>query len=93
MNFCTNEEDDKKFIRNIEYIRFEISDGILKISLKGDGFLRYMVRMIVGVLVEIGLERKNISFIKERLDNDEFNRSNYKIKHEGLYLKEIIYES
>ena len=50
-----------------------------------------MVRMIVGILIEIGLGRKDTKFIKDRLDSEEKKRSNYKVSGSGLYLVEIFY--
>ena len=58
---------------------------------KGNGFLRYMVRMLVAVLLEIGKGRKDVSFIEERLDSDKLNRSNYKVDSCGLYLVRVNY--
>ena len=47
--------------------------------------------MIVGILIEIGKGRKDCSFIKERLDNKEMKRSNYKVDACGLYLVKVNY--
>lgn len=92
-NFCAAEKEDiVDYKREIFSIDFILKKDILKIEIKGNGFLRYMVRMIVGVLIEIGKKRKNIDYVKERLDKNKLIRSNYKAPSEGLYLKEIKYE-
>lgn len=91
-NFCTSEEERvKDYIRTIENIDIERVDDRLIFTFKGNGFLRYMVRMIVAILVEIGKDRKDISFIEERLDNMELKRSNYKVAACGLYLVRVNY--
>lgn len=91
-NFCGYQEDKiKNYVRCIESIEFNDDKEYLTISIKGNGFIRYMVRMIVAILIEIGLERKTEEFIKVRLDNSDKMRSNYKVSGAGLYLKEIFY--
>ena len=91
-NFCGYQEDKiKNYIRCIDYINIETSNDIVVIDIKGNGFIRYMVRMIVAILIEIGLNKKDESFIKERLDANEKKRSNYKVTGAGLYLVKIEY--
>lgn len=91
-NFCAYQEKrEKNYVRKIENINIESSSNYINIEITGNGFIRYMVRMIVAILIEIGLSRKDENFIKERLDSKEKNRSNYKVSGRGLYLKEIYY--
>lgn len=91
-NFCGYQEDKiKNYVRIIKSIDITQENNIVKVSIKGNGFIRYMVRMIVAILIEIGLKRKDESFIKERLDSEENKRSNYKVSGTGLYLVEIFY--
>ena len=91
-NFCASEEEKvKDYIRTITSIDIKkIGDKIIFIF-KGNGFLRYMVRMIVGVLIEVGKGRKDSSFVADRLDNINLNRSNYKADSCGLYLVNVEY--
>lgn len=91
-NFCASEEEKvKDYIRVIESIEI-IKDGdMITFKFKGNGFLRYMVRMIVGILLEIGKGRKKEDFILERLDKKELKRSNYKVNACGLYLVNVNY--
>lgn len=91
-NFCASEEEKvKDYIRIIDSIDINKSDNKITFILKGNGFLRYMVRMIVAVLLEIGKGRKDVSFITSRLDSDLLNRSNYKVDACGLYLVKVNY--
>lgn len=91
-NFCASEEEKvKDYIRIIETIDIVEEGNKLKFIFKGNGFLRYMVRMIVAILVEIGQGRRDVSFIKERLDCKEIKRSNYKVNACGLYLVKVNY--
>lgn len=91
-NFCGNDESEKEsFVRKIFDINFILNDKIVIISIIGDGFLRYMVRSIVGALLEIGLSRKNEEIITSRLDNKIENHCPYTAPPEGLYLNEVKY--
>ena len=91
-NFCGYQESiEKNFVRIIESIEIKKDDNYVIIEIRGNGFIRYMVRMIVAILVEIGLNKKDESFIKERLDSNIKNRSNYKVPGNGLYLVSIDY--
>ena len=91
-NFCACEEEKvKDYIRIINSIEIDRVDDKVSFIFKGNGFMRYMVRMIVAILIEIGKERKEVSFIKERLDVSELKRSNYKVDACGLYLVKVNY--
>ena len=91
-NFCGYQEQrEKNYVRTISDIKIVVENNYLRVIIRGNGFIRYMVRMIVAILVEIGLKRKDENFIKERLDSKERKRSNYKISGCGLYLVEIFY--
>ncbi|MDD5791272.1 MAG: tRNA pseudouridine(38-40) synthase TruA [Erysipelotrichaceae bacterium] len=72
---------------------FEIrKDGDrLTFHIKGDGFLRHMVRIIVGTLIELGRGKKNISDVKEMFDHPTKSKRRYNIDGAGLYLMKIEY--
>lgn len=88
-NFCTNNEGD--YVRTITSFTLEEKEGYLIFNITGNGFRRYMVRMIIGTLIEVGLGNLSCDEIKRLLDNDEMNRVRYKAPSEGLYLVEVYY--
>lgn len=91
-NFCGYQESiEKNFVRIISAIKITEEKDYVIIEIEGNGFIRYMVRMIVAILIEIALGKKDESFIKERLDSNIKNRSNYKVPGHGLYLVSIDY--
>ena len=91
-NFCASEEEKvKDYIRIIDDIEIIREEEKIKFIFRGNGFLRYMVRMLVAILVEIGQGRKDASFIEERLDVEKLIRSNYKVDSCGLYLVNVNY--
>lgn len=91
-NFCGYQEDKiKNYTRIIYSIDVEENNNQISIKITGNGFIRYMVRMIVAILIEIGLGKKDEEFIKQRLDSNKKQRSNYKVSGSGLYLVSIKY--
>ena len=91
-NFTSKEEDDKNFVRLISKIKINKQKDVILISLTGNGFMRYMVRMIVGNLIQVGLGKLTIENLKENLENKQRKPSSYKAPSDGLYLKEVCYK-
>ena len=56
-----------------------------------NGFMKYMVRKIIGVLIEIGKGNLTKEFIKENLDVTSRNIVTYTAEPQGLYLLKIYY--
>ena len=92
-NFTSKEEDEQKFSRNIGDISIKVDKNDIEISLTGNGFMRYMVRMIVGNLIQVGLAKLTAKDIEIALKNPVRKPSSYKAPAHGLYLKEVIYKS
>lgn len=89
--FATGCDDKKNTIRNIRSITFDEKEGILKITFIGNGFLRKMVRNIVGILIEIGLEKESEYYIKSVLELKQ-RKGNLKSSPAcGLYLEKVEY--
>ena len=72
-------------------INFDDKDNMLEIEFKGKSFYRYMVRNLVGALIEVGRNKVEPIVIKEMLDNPENNKELSTAKANGLYLVNIEY--
>jgi tRNA pseudouridine38-40 synthase len=57
----------------------------------GDGFLYNMVRIIVGVLVEVGLGRRKPEDMKDILDSGDRSRAGHTAPAGGLYLERVYF--
>lgn len=90
-NFTSKEEDDANCVRNIFSIDFKEENNLLEIELNGNGFMRYMVRMLVGNLIQVGLGKISINEVKNSLESEIRKPSSYKASSEGLYLKSVEY--
>ena len=90
-SFCTDSKDKENTIRNIYSIDFEEKDNILRITFKGNGFLRKMIRNIVAVLIEIGNGSREVSDMKKILE-EKSRKGNLKCAFfGGLYLEKVNY--
>lgn len=91
-NFSANEEEEvQSYVRKVEAVTIDIKDRILRFKFKGNGFLRYMVRSMVGVLIEIGRGKVDESEITKRLDTIDRNPLPFRAEPQGLYLEEVFY--
>ena len=89
--FSSTEEDEKDTIRTIYKIDIIENDGILKICFKGSGFLKYMVRTIVGSLIEVGKENVTKNDIINSLNTQTKLKHYKKAPACGLYLDSVEY--
>ena len=92
-NFTSKEEDEAGFVREIKEISvdYDKENNRLKICLTGNGFMRYMVRYIVGTSLAVAQGKEDISFIERNLDANNRNIVSYKAPAEGLFLKDVKY--
>ena len=91
-SFCNDSKSRNNFVRVINSIDITSDDGIIKISINGNGFLRCMVRNIVGVLIEIGSLKRDVSYMNYVLNLCD--RKGYIVKSAysgGLYLDSVFY--
>lgn len=91
-NLTSKEIDDEQdFIREIYSIDFNIDKEDISIIFTGNGFMRYMIRYMVGVALAISMKKEDITYIDEILDNKDRKIISYKAPAEGLYLVEVTY--
>jgi len=85
----SNEIKEKNTIRIMYDANIKTKGDYLEISLTSNGFLKYMVRIIVGILIQIGLEKYEVIDMKNILEGN--CKKNYKkiAPPEGLYLKNV----
>ena len=90
-SFTKTDEEKEDYIRIIYDIDFVVKNNILTISFVGSGFLRYMVRNIVGLLVEVGLDKTNSDIAKKILDSCDRTKGFKTFSPNGLYLNKVYY--
>jgi tRNA pseudouridine38-40 synthase len=69
----------------------EEQDGYLAFEIEADGFLRFMVRNIVGTLVEVGLGKISPADFKRILESKDRDQAGATAPAHGLFLKNVNY--
>lgn len=70
---------------------FKKHDHIIEIEISADGFLRNMVRIIVGSLVEVGLGKHDPEWIQRVLEGKDRRLAGQTAPPQGLFLKKVEY--
>ncbi len=71
-----------KFIKSGEFVEFHIT---------GSGFLKQMVRNIVGTLLEIELKGRKIESLQVLFDSKDRKMAGPTVEPQGLYLSKVFY--
>lgn len=104
LKYLEGEHDFKSFSKTDDekedYVRTIIQTNIIReikdvnhftISFLGTGFLRYQVRNMVGLLIEIGEGKRKSEDILEILEAKDRRKAGITAPGEGLYLKDVFY--
>ena len=91
-NFTSKEEDKDNFTRTIYDINVNEHEKELSVTLRGNGFMRYMIRFIIGTAIEVARGRLSIKELDALLDdNSERNIVSFKAPACGLVLLNVLY--
>ncbi|MFC1820116.1 tRNA pseudouridine(38-40) synthase TruA [Thermodesulfobacteriota bacterium] len=91
-SFMSSGSGNKNPVR--EMLRVEIQgpeDGILRFLFEAEGFLRHMVRNIVGTVVEVGKGKTGLAEFLEIFQSRDRCNAGIKAPPEGLFLKMVKY--
>lgn len=77
--------------REIYSLTIKEKPHLILIEICGNGFLRHMVRMIVGTLTEVGKGQRTLAEVERMLNFPNKNQRRYNIVPYGLYLAEVYY--
>lgn len=86
----TSDKDNGNYIRNV-IIDYKISKKVLYIRFESSGFLRYMIRNIVGLLLDINDSKKSICDIEDIFKLEDRTSLRRCASPVGLYLSKIEY--
>ncbi len=86
----TSDKDKESYVRDVT-IDYKIEDNILILRFYSTGFLRYMIRNIVGLLLEINDGKKNLDDIKFIFDSKSRCSIGSPAQGCALYLNKVIY--
>jgi tRNA pseudouridine38-40 synthase len=89
--FTVAECDTLSRIRTVTGINIEITDGVMKIIFRGEGFLRYQVRTMVAALVEANRGRLKANSIAQLIANGDRSLVGAPAPAHGLTLMKVEY--
>ncbi len=87
----TGKESYMDYTRTINEIEISLKDDLVIFEIIGEGFMRYMVRNIVGALLANNRGKLSDLELQDWLDNPIKGKAHYKARGSALYLVEVIY--
>lgn len=90
--FVTESKEKENCIRTINYVNVEQENNKLIITFRGDGFLRYQVRNMVGILIRVGENKISTEDVERILMSKDRTTTGKTAPPEGLYLTNVSYE-
>jgi len=89
--FCGNKHMKKSTVRTVTGINIRQTENEIVIDYTGDGFLKNMIRIMTGTLIEVGNGTKNPEDVKEIIAGLDRENAGYTAPPAGLCLVEVRY--
>lgn len=90
-SFTSKKEDENNFIRTIHSIDFLKEDDKVTLTFKGGGFMKYMIRYIVGVSLAVATGKTTIEKVEHLLKSEAREVTSFKSPAYGLILMDVVY--
>ena len=90
--FVTESKEKENCVRTIVYANVEQEQDKIIITFQGDGFLRYQVRNMVGILIRVGENKISTEDVERILESKDRTTTGKTAPPEGLYLTKVSYE-
>ena len=90
-SFCGNPRMRKSTVRKLYAIHIIETPDEIDLEFIGEGFLQYMVRILVGTLIEVGEGKRDPFSMKELLEAKDRNLAGPTAPARGLTLMEVKY--
>lgn len=90
-SFVTENKEKENCVRTITKADIEKNGDIIKITFTGDGFLRYQVRNMIGILIKVGEEKESPEYVNDFLNKKDRAIGGKTAPANGLYLTNIKY--
>lgn len=89
--FVTDNKEKENCIRTISQVNIEQQGEKIIITFVGDGFMRYQIRNMVGILIKVGENKLSPDSISDIIASKDRTKAGKTAPAEGLYLVDIKY--
>lgn len=90
-SFCASGSSVKSYVRNVMDCYFIEEDDYIDYFIEANGFLYNMIRIIMGVLLEVGQNQMPPARVKEIILAKDRRLASATAPPQGLYLVEVKY--
>ena len=90
-SFCGNPRMKKSCVRCVDSIDIEEKEGFITFTYHGNGFLQYMVRIMTGTLIEVGLGKRTPESVSGILEANDRAAAGFTAPARGLKLVSVDY--
>lgn len=91
-SFCSIDSDARTKVREIFEIKVDVREPLVDVWICGRGFLKQMVRIIVGTLVDVANKKIPVGSIPRILDAKQRDLAGQTAPPQGLTLVEVLYD-
>ncbi|MBQ9019656.1 MAG: tRNA pseudouridine(38-40) synthase TruA [Bacilli bacterium] len=89
--FVTDNKEKENCVRTIRKVSIQEENKKIIFTFVGDGFLRYQVRNMVGILIKVGENKLSPEDVEKILESKDRTKSGKTAPAEGLYLTDVKY--
>lgn len=90
-SFCGNPKMKKSTVREIYDIDISVSGSYLNLTYHGSGFLQYMIRILSGTLLEVGIGKRSPESMNELIELKDRSKAGFTAPAKGLCLIKVDY--
>ena len=90
-SFTPTKDKRENYVRTVNYVNISNKGDVLTFTFRGNGFIKYQVRNMVGYLIRVGEGKKNGDDIPKILESKDRRMASITAHPEGLYLTKVVY--
>ena len=90
-SFTPNKDKRENYVRTINYVNISEKDDIIVFTFRGNGFIKYQIRNMVGFLIKVGEGKRRGEDIPKILEGKDRRLASITAHANGLYLTNVKY--